>query len=178
MPNTDAEAAPPRSWQPWVTLAARLILGVTLVIAGALKVGNLETSVDAVRAYRILPWELAGLVGTALPVVEIAVGLLLVVGAFTRISAIAGAAMMLVFITGIAIVWAQGRSIDCGCFGAGGEVAPAQTQYPLEIARDIGLFLLGSWAAWKPTSPFSVDTWIFGPSASTQPSDPAERNPE
>jgi uncharacterized membrane protein YphA (DoxX/SURF4 family) len=41
--------------QPWLTLIARLILGAVLLAAGALKIGNLQKSAMAVRAYELLP---------------------------------------------------------------------------------------------------------------------------
>lgn len=151
-----------RPWQEWLTLAARLILGGTLLVAGLLKVSHLDASVQSVRLYQLLPFGITSIVGSALPVVEIAVGLLLITGTFTRVSAIAGAGLMLAFIIGIASVWARGISIDCGCFSPGVKVDPGQTQYPLEVARDIGLLLTGLWAAWKPRSPFAVDRWLFG----------------
>lgn len=146
-----------RDWRPWVTLAARWILGVVLLVAGALKVGDLGTSVQAVRAYRLLPWELTTIVGYALPWLEIALGLLLVTGTFVRWAAVASAALMVVFIIGIASVWARGLSIDCGCFGGGGEITEGTTQYPQRIAEDLGLLALGVWAAVFPRSPLSVD---------------------
>jgi len=36
------------TYQPWITLLARLILGGVLLVAGALKVGNLQKSAMAV----------------------------------------------------------------------------------------------------------------------------------
>lgn len=144
-----------------MTLAARLILGGVLITAGALKIGALQTSVDAVRAYQILPWDVAQLVGGGLPIIEIIVGLLLVIGAFTRWSGLVGALLMLAFIIGISSVWVRGINIDCGCFGGGGQVEAAQTSYPLELLRDTGLFLLGAWMVWRPASPFSFDAWLF-----------------
>lgn len=166
---------------PWVTLATRLILGVTLIVAGLLKVTRLDASVQSVRLYQILPWDITAFVGSALPIVEIAVGLLLVTGTFTRIAAVIGSLLMLAFIIGIASVWARGISIDCGCFGGGGEIAASQTQYPLEIARDVGLLLTGVWTVWRPRSPFAVDNWLFGPVEPTedpmQPSDADDKEP-
>lgn len=150
-----------RSWPGWVTLAARLILGGVLLVAGLLKIGHLDASVQSVRLYQLLPWDLAAVFGLALPIIEIAVGLMLITGTFTRIAAIIGGLLMLAFIIGIASVWARGISIDCGCFSPGGVVDPSKTQYPLEIARDAGLLALAAWAAWKPTSPFAVDGWLF-----------------
>jgi uncharacterized membrane protein YphA (DoxX/SURF4 family) len=160
---TDANSAPTRHWPGWVSLAARLILGITLVVAGAIKITDLDRSVAAVQAYGILPFEMTAAVGAALPVIEIAAGALLIVGAFSRVAGAFGALLMLTFIAAIATVWIQGKSIDCGCFGKGGPVAPSVTEYPLEIARDIGLFLLGAWLVWKPNSPFSVDVWLTKP---------------
>jgi uncharacterized membrane protein YphA (DoxX/SURF4 family) len=143
--------------QPWLTLLARLILGVTLFIAGISKVVNFDGSILAVRLYQILPFELSAFAGIALPILEIAVGLLLITGTFTRFAALAGALFMLAFIIAIASVWARGISIDCGCFGNGGEVDPSQTQYPLDILRDLGLLVCGAWAFWKPKSVLAVD---------------------
>ena len=144
-----------------VGLLLRLVLGGVLVVAGALKVDQLETSARAVRAYQLLPHDVAGYVGYALPVIEIAVGLLLVIGLLTRASAVVGGLLMVAFVIGIASAWARGLSIDCGCFGDGGTIDSAQTQYPLEIARDIGLLACAVWLTARPRTAFSLDRWLF-----------------
>jgi len=154
----------------WITLGCRLLLGIVLAVAGLLKVVDLNQSVLSVRLYQLLPFEVTAIVGYALPILEVAVGLALVTGTFTRLSAIAGGLFMVAFIIAIASVWARGISIDCGCFGQGGEIAKEQAiaQYPWEIARDAGLLLVGAWAAWKPKSPFAVDEWLFRPADQTE----------
>jgi len=158
-----------RPWTQWVTLACRLVLGVVLVWAGLAKVVDLEASVRSVRLYQLLPFEVTAVAGYALPVLEIAVGLALITGTFTRFAAIAGALFMVAFIIAIASVWARGISIDCGCFGKGGEIAKeeALAAYPWEIARDAGLLVTGVWAMVKPRSPFAVDEWLFRPVSNT-----------
>jgi uncharacterized membrane protein YphA (DoxX/SURF4 family) len=145
-----------------IGLAARLILGVVLIWAGAVKVTNPALSQLAVRAYKLLNYDVAGYVGLGLPVVEILVGLLLVVGLLTRWSALVGGLMMLAFIIGISWAWAHGYSIDCGCFGGGGTIAAAQTQYPLEILRDAGLVACAAWLVVRPRTPYSLDQRLFG----------------
>jgi len=145
-----------------VGLLARLILGGALIWAGAAKVTNPALSALAVRAYKILPYDFAGYVGYALPVVEILVGLLLVLGLFTRLSAVVGGLLMLAFIIGISWAWAHGYSIDCGCFGGGGTIAASQTQYPLEILRDAGFAACAAWLIFRPRTPFSLDHRLFG----------------
>jgi uncharacterized membrane protein YphA (DoxX/SURF4 family) len=92
-----------------------------------------------------------------LPILEIAVGLLLITGTFTRLAALAGALFMLAYIIAIASVWARGISIDCGCFSEAKVVDPSQTQYPLDILRDLGLMVCGAWAFWKPKSALAID---------------------
>jgi uncharacterized membrane protein YphA (DoxX/SURF4 family) len=145
-----------------VGLLARLILGGVLIWAGAAKVTRPALSALAVRAYKILPYDFAGYVGYALPVLEILVGLLLVLGLFTRLSAVVGGLLMLAFIIGISWAWAHGYSIDCGCFGGGGTIAPSQTQYPLEILRDAGIAACAAWLVFRPRTPFSLDHRLFG----------------
>lgn len=133
--------------------------------AGALKLPYIDASVAAVRAYQLLPIELTQIVGIALPIIEVAIGLLLMTGTFTRISAAIGSLLMLAFVIGIASVWVRGISIDCGCFGGGGPVEASRTAYPWEIARDLGLMLLGTWTVWRPSAPFAIDAWLMGEGA-------------
>lgn len=137
--------------------ALRLVLGGVLLVAGALKVTNLDASVLAVRAYELLPWDAAGLVGRALPVLEILVGLLLIVGLFTRSAALAAGLLMLAFVVGIASAWARGLSIDCGCFGGGGQIGVEQTAYPWELTRDAALVLAGAWLVRRPRTAYALD---------------------
>ena len=113
------------------------------------------------RSPRLLPYartaccrtSLATIVGWGLPFAEIALGLLLLAGIATRVVAAASAILLVIFIAAVASAAARGLSIDCGCFGGGGEVAPGQTAYGIEILRDIGLLLLAVWLVWQPRQP-------------------------
>ena len=145
-----------------VGLLARLIVGVVLIWAGALKVTSPAVSARAVNAFQILPYDVARYVGYALPLVELLIGLLLVVGLFTRVAAVVGGLLMLAFIIGIASAWARGLSIDCGCFGGGGTIAAAQTQYPLDILRDLGVAACAAWLVVRPRTAYSLDHRLFG----------------
>jgi uncharacterized membrane protein YphA (DoxX/SURF4 family) len=141
--------------------AARLILAVVLLWAGGAKLGDLGASVRAVNAYQLMPYEMARVIGAALPFVEVALGLLLLAGLATRVVAAATAALMAVFIAGIVSAWARGLNIDCGCFGGGGELAAGvEPSYGGEVARDVALLAIaGALAIW-PRSALSVDGWI------------------
>lgn len=153
-------------WQalrPWLGVAARLGLAAVWLIAGGTKVGDLAASGRAVNAYQVMPYDVATVIGAALPFVELALGVLLLAGLATRISAGVSAALLVVFIAGIASAWARGLAIDCGCFGSGGQLAAGQTpSYLPEILRDLGFLVLAGFLLIWPRTPFSVDGWLAG----------------
>ena len=141
-----------RTHGPWLATAARLLLGGVFVVAGLLKLPDPAAAVRAVRAYRLLPEALVGPVAFGLPVVEIAVGLALLAGVFVRTAAVATAVLLVVLLVGVGSAWARGLQIDCGCFGGGGQVTAADTAYPGEVARDLGLLLVAVALARRPAS--------------------------
>ncbi len=145
----------------WAGLVARVVVGAVWVVAGALKIPDPAESVRAVRAYQLLPESIVPTVGHALPLVEIAVGSLLLAGVLTRGAAILSALLFAAFIFGISWAWAKGLQIDCGCFGGGGFDEDAAEEYPWEIARDAGLFLLSAFLVWRPRTALSLDSVLF-----------------
>lgn len=144
--------------QPWLTLLSRLILGGILVVAGALKIPHPDKSAMSVRAYELLPIPVANIFGYSLPWIEVGVGLLLMAGIAVRINALIGTVLMVMFIIAISQAWARGLTIDCGCFGSGGQVAKEDTRYLEEILRDIGLALAGIFAMKFPDGKFGLDS--------------------
>jgi uncharacterized membrane protein YphA (DoxX/SURF4 family) len=144
-------------YQPWLTLIARLVLGGVLLAAGGLKIGNLQKSAMSVRAYELLPVGLANFLGYVLPWIEIGMGLLLIAGVAVSIVGLLGALTMFAFVIAIAQAWARGLSIDCGCFGGGGQVNPEDTKYLSTILRDIGLLLLGVYLYYFPKGKFGIE---------------------
>lgn len=150
-----------RNWrtaQPWITTLARLALAGVIGYAGWAKVTEPPAiQRQAVKAYQILPEGLAGTVGIGLPILELALAALLLLGFATRFAGAACALLMIVFIGGIISVWSRGLSIDCGCFGGGGQVASGQTKYLQEILRDTGFLALALWITVLPKSRLAAD---------------------
>ena len=147
-------------FQPWLTFVFRLILGGVLLVAGGLKVTDPYASATSVRAYQILPIDLANFLGFVLPFAEVAIGLFLIVGIWVRLAAIAGGALMVMFIVAIGQAWIRGISLDCGCFGKGGLLEtnelPVWT-YALEIARDIALAVFAFYIYRFPKGKLGLD---------------------
>ena len=147
----------------WLSTIARLVLAGVWIAAGLSKITDLDASVRAVRAYRLLPELAAQLVGAGQPVIELLLGVLLLVGAGVRAGAVISAVLMLGFVIGISSAWARGLRIDCGCFGSGGQLAAGESpSYGWDLARDGGLFVLAVLLARWPSGRLAVDGWLGG----------------
>ncbi|CAB4697803.1 unannotated protein [freshwater metagenome] len=151
-----------KKFQPIISLVSRLLLGGVLLVAGGLKAFKPDESAGAVAAYKILPTNIAHLMGYALPWLEIAIGVLLIIGLSIRFAAVVATAVMLIFVVAIISVWARGILIDCGCFGGGGAVDPSKAAevhraYLVEILRDLGLALTGIYLYFFPYGLLSIE---------------------
>ncbi|MBC8445839.1 MAG: DoxX family membrane protein, partial [Chloroflexi bacterium] len=103
----------------YVTLIFRLLMAAIFLLSSYGKLVDIERySVDAVYNFGILPMALARPFGLVMPFIELLCALGLLFGVLTRLSALGVALMSLSFFVAKAIVLSQGRSINCGCFGA------------------------------------------------------------
>jgi len=103
-----------------LVLVLRLALGCVWLYAAYTKLKQswlvFAMSIDA---YRMLPeWAVLS-IARSLPWIELAIGILLVTGVAMRYVSIAGAAILTVFFSVMAVAHARGLGIDCGCFGVG-----------------------------------------------------------
>lgn len=103
----------------YVVLAFRLLIGITLVVAGGLKVGHEPALASAMAGFRLLPTDLIAFLAVALPYVEILLGLYLIVGLFTRTVAWICLAQFVIYAAAIASAVLRGIPANCGCFGPG-----------------------------------------------------------
>jgi uncharacterized membrane protein YphA (DoxX/SURF4 family) len=143
-----------------VGLVVRLGLAAVWLLSGFEKASDPRETIVAVRSYELLPESLVGTMAATLPYLEISLGVLLVLGFATRLAAWLSAALLLVFIGGVISAAVRGLSIDCGCFGGGGQVAPGATTYTLEILRDVGFLALAGYLIWRPDTPLSIDRFV------------------
>ena len=147
--------------KPWISLLVRFGMAAILIFAAIPKLTHIDESIRAVRAYRLLPEAVVPLVGTMLPVVELLLAVVLLLGLFTRLAAFVWLIMMAAFVFGVAWAWAKGYQIDCGCFGGGGDLAAGETaHYWGHMAERAGFVILGIWLAIFPKTPFSLDRWM------------------
>ena len=155
----------------WISTVLRLVLSGVWLWAGLVKVTEPSGAREAIIAYRVFPAWSVDFLGWALPGIEIALGILLLVGLFTRLSAIATAVIMVGFMVGISSVWIRGYSIDCGCFGGGGDVSESGKtwRYTSELLRD---FLFTGMAVWLVAWPRTMLSLDGGPRPTVDDVDP------
>ncbi len=102
-----------------------------------------------VDSYQILPSGTVTLFAQILPPFELFLGLWLLSGIALRLSSLVSALLMCMFVIALGSAFERGLGINCGCFGAGVQVAVktelmrvAGLLLPLAIAITIGAFLL------------------------------------
>lgn len=132
------------------------------LVSGGIKAANPTQTYLAVHAYQVLPASVVSPVAAVLPLVEIGLGSLLLAGLGTRQVAALSGLLLLILMAGVAQAWVRGLTIDCGCFGGGGQVAADQTAYGLELARDTGFLLLAGWLLVRAGSYLGVDRVLAG----------------
>jgi uncharacterized membrane protein YphA (DoxX/SURF4 family) len=105
-----------------LTLALRLLLGALILYAAIPKFTDIEKfSVFMLYGYQF-PWLMPDMshtrvLGYIAPYLELLIGLGLITGVLTRISAAGWGIMTLVYIVVKAqVIFVQGRIIPCGCF--------------------------------------------------------------
>jgi len=138
----------------WIGLVFRLVLAGVLLYAGIIKLLEPNGAREAIVAYRIFGGDLPTILGWAMPIGEVILGILLLIGAFVRWAGFLTACLMTAFILGIASVWIRGYNIDCGCFGGGGDISGdgRNWRYTSEILRDLLFTGMGVWlTAWPRT---------------------------
>jgi uncharacterized membrane protein YphA (DoxX/SURF4 family) len=143
--------------QSWASTLVRVALAGVLFAASLLKIADPRQAAQAVQAYQILPVQLAEYVGYGLPLVELGLGVLLLLGLGTRLAALATGALMTAFVVGVASAWWRGLSIDCGCFGGGGAVPQGEAVYWPVIARDLLFVGMSAWLVGFPASRLALD---------------------
>jgi uncharacterized membrane protein YphA (DoxX/SURF4 family) len=123
-------------------LALRLGLGGTLLWAGLAKIPEPGLFAQTVRAYEVLPLALINPFAIVVPWIEVTTGLCLILGFWTRSSALAALFLLILFAVALGVNLYRGADLSCGCFalnGAGGSLHTALIRDILLIA---GAFLL------------------------------------
>jgi uncharacterized membrane protein YphA (DoxX/SURF4 family) len=109
----------------WLLMVLRVFIGAVFVYAAYTKLRDPWTLFAmSIDAYQMLSDWMVTLVARTLPWFELILGLALISGIALRWSSAVAAALMLAFFVMMAVSYAKGMQIDCGCFGPGEQLGP------------------------------------------------------
>lgn len=147
-----------------LTIAARWIVGVVLLRAGAAKL--LVAAGDhrvAISEYGVLPKRLEGSAALVLPWLEIGLALMLMAGIGVLVAGVVAAVLLASFSCAITVNLARGRVFDCGCGGSarrriswslvGWDLLLAGGSTLVAAAPNAGLAMSAGWGAHDAAPP-------------------------
>ena len=141
-------------------LIARVVVGGTLLVAGALKIGHFDSLASTIAAYRIpfLTPEVIAPLSIAIPLVEVLLGAYVLIGLYTRAAAALALCEFVIFAAAVASVVVRGIPAPCGCFG------PADTRPAswVEVARDLALALVALFIFLRAPGVLALDRRMHG----------------
>lgn len=124
---------------PYLLVLARWLLAAVFLTSALGKLRDRRAFAAIVLDYRILPRRWARRFAIVLPWLELALGLMLLLGLGTKVAAALSALLLLTFIIAMGVNLRRGRTdLSCGCGGA----RHAQKIGRRLIVRNLGLILL------------------------------------
>ncbi|MCP5542094.1 MAG: DoxX family membrane protein [Akkermansiaceae bacterium] len=127
----------------------RVCFGLFWIWAGASKLRDPALFSAAIRNYDLIGDPLVAAAALILPWLEVIAGACLVLNRLPRGGSGILWGLLAVFTLAIAVSWTRGLDIECGCFGLGDG---STVNYPLKLAQNTALLLLGAWI-WLRAAP-------------------------
>jgi hypothetical protein len=124
----------------WSYRLIRLALAGLFLAAAVIKMGNPAVFAVTIEAFGLAPKGLSMPVALALPVLELAAALGLILDVRGSLAAITGLTLLFIFVLSFGL-W-LGLDIDCGCYGPGDPEAEAFHGLRTALYRDL-LMLTG-----------------------------------
>ncbi|MEO0513435.1 MAG: MauE/DoxX family redox-associated membrane protein [Planctomycetota bacterium] len=100
-----------------VATPLRLAAAGVFGFAAFIKIGDPQAFGLSIQTFDFMPDHLVHVSAFAIPWIEMAVGVLLVLGAWSRAAALVYTAMLASFTLLVYVTLERGLSIECGCFG-------------------------------------------------------------
>ena len=101
----------------YLTVYARWMIGIILLVAGAVKGRDLGEFDATIQAFRLIPKQWSNAVAHLIVILELIVGVCLLVGVGTHFAIIVAAGLFSSFALAIVINLVRHNFFDCHCFG-------------------------------------------------------------
>ncbi|MCX5689897.1 MAG: DoxX family membrane protein [Planctomycetota bacterium] len=141
------------------TFILRLVLGGLFVFAAVMKLQDIQGFAFSVKAFELFPASAdhaPKLLAFVVPWTELLVGLLLILGLWTRAASMLLALILIGFIAGIISVLARDLNVSCGCFGRFEKPCTGPIS-SCHIVRNCVLLLATLFVLWKGPGSVAID---------------------
>lgn len=101
-----------------VGVPVRVYVGLVFVTASIYKIQAPYQFGLSIATYQILPLQLVNIMAIVFPWIELAAGVLLIVGFWTKENALLILGMMVTFLVALLIALSRGHEMSCGCFAS------------------------------------------------------------
>lgn len=134
---------------------ARFYMAYVWIDAGISKIGVPLDVSKTIEAYEIFTPDWSYLLAHIIGPLELAGGLMLLLGIFLRWSGKVSIIVLTLFIIGMLSAWQRGLVIDCGCFdpSAAGE---GETNLLVTVGRDVAYIAITAFMMWRPFKKFAI----------------------
>ncbi len=127
----------------FLVLALRLVLGGTFLWAGLVKIPEPGLFSQTVRAYDVLPLPVINPFAIVVPWIEVVSGICLILGIWTRSSALTAIFLLFCFGVALGVNLYRGADLSCECFGMDGTSSTLRHAFLRDIFLvSIGLILI------------------------------------
>ena len=150
-------------WPVFAELVLSYLLAALFLVSGIAKVLRIADFREAVAGYNLVASSMVGPIATAVPAMELTIGMAFVIGAQRLVVALLAGTMVLVFTMAVVVNLWRGRRIDCGCYGISRE---RRTGWPT-VSRNV-MFLIATLCLVviaRSQSPTALDSQISLPAA-------------
>src|SRR5438552_8801168 len=135
---------------PYLLLFARLCLGGVFLLSSTGKLLDKPGTAANMARYPFLSVPMRRLIARVFPYIELAVGVLLILGVFTRLAAVVSLGLFVVFTGLISYDLARGQDTSCHCFGKFSD----DKLTPVAVVRNLVLMALSVLVA------VAFDAWL------------------
>jgi putative oxidoreductase len=144
-----------------VALPLRVLVGVVFIYASYYKLLYPADFALSIAMYEMVPTATINLLALVLPAIELVAGVTLVIGLWSRASALVIDAMLVVFMVAIGyVVWVRGLAdFGCGCFSPAAEEASGEMALGTFL-RDAGYLAAGLYLLVVDGGALGVDGWL------------------
>lgn len=142
-----------------ISFISRFGLSFVWIKAGLSKIDpNTRMEVTQnIMAYQIFTPQWSDYLSQIIGTLELAGGLILLLGINQRFFSKVQIGVLTLFIIGLSQAWMRGLNLDCGCFSSGVSQEP-QSHYLITIVRDFVFILIAMWNIYRPYVKFALFT--------------------